>query len=62
MEIYVKDFSGTMLPRILKFCKNIGYDSLYFVIKNQPQMAYQYLYLSIFLSFQNFDILSAQYL
>ena len=42
------------MPRILKFGTNIGYDKLYCVIKNQPHMAYQFLYLSIFLSFQFF--------
>ena len=38
------------MPRILKFGTNIGYDKLYCVTKNQPHMAYQSLYLSIFLS------------
>ena len=28
MEIFVKDFSGTALPRILKFGTNIRYDKL----------------------------------
>ena len=42
------------MPRILKFGKNIGYDKLYCVLKNQPHMAYQSLYLSIFLSFQKY--------
>ena len=50
MEIFVKDFSGTTGPRILKFGTNIKYDRLYCVLKNQPYMAYQSLYLSIFLS------------
>ena len=27
------------MPRILKFCTNIGYDKLYCVLKNQPHMA-----------------------
>ena len=54
MEIFVKDFSGTTLPRILKFGTKIKYDRLYCVLKNQPHMAYQSLYLSIFLSFQQF--------
>ena len=49
---FVKDFSGTTVPRILKFGTIIGYDKLYCVLKNQPHMAYQSLYLSIFLSFQ----------
>ena len=29
MEIFVKDFSGTTQPRILKFGTNIKYDRLY---------------------------------
>ena len=29
MEIFVTDFSGTALPRILKFGTNIRYDKLY---------------------------------
>ena len=53
MEIFVKDFSGTTGPRILKFGANIKYDRLYCVLKNQPYMANQSLYLSIFLSFQH---------
>ena len=44
MEIFVKDFSGTTGPRILKFGTNIKYDRLYCVLKNQPYMAYQSLY------------------
>ena len=50
--IFVKDFSGTALPRILKFGTNIRYDKLYCVYKIQPHIAYQSLYLFIFLSFQ----------
>ena len=42
------------MPRILKFGTNMGYDKLNCVLKNQPHMAYQSLYLSIFLSFQFF--------
>ena len=42
------------MPRILKFGTNIGYDKLYCVLKNQPHMAYQSLYLSIFLSSNKF--------
>ena len=34
----------------LKFCTNFGYDKLYCVTKNQPHIAYQFLYLSIFSS------------
>ena len=52
---FVKDFSGTTVPRILKFGTNIGYDKLFCVLKNQPHMANQSLYLSIFLSFQIFS-------
>ena len=52
MEIFIKDFLATTCPRILKFGTNIGYDKLYCVLKNQAHMAYQSLYLSIFLSFQ----------
>ena len=51
---FVKDFSGTTVPRILKSGTNIGYDKLYCVLKNEPHMAYQSLYLSIFLSFQKY--------
>ena len=51
---FVKDFSGTTVPRILKFDTNIGYDKLYCVLKNQPHMAYQSFYLSIILSFQKY--------
>ena len=42
------------MPRILKFGTNIGYNKVYRVLKNQPHMAYQSLYLSIFLSFQKY--------
>ena len=56
MEIFVKDFSGTTRPRILKFGTNIRYDRLYCVLKN---IAYQSLYLSIFLSFQQFAYLNS---
>ena len=54
METFVKDFSGTTWPRILKFGTYFKYDRLYFVVKNKPHMAYQSLYLYIFLSFQQF--------
>ena len=50
MEISVKHFSGTARHRMMKFGTNIGYDKLYCVRKNQPSLAYQSLYLSIFLS------------
>ena len=42
------------MPRILKFGTHIEYDKMYCVLKNQPHMVYQSLYLSIFLSFQFF--------
>ena len=31
----MKDFSGTIMPKILKFGTNVGYDSLYCVKENQ---------------------------
>ena len=42
MELFVKDFTGTTQPRILKF----GYDTVYCVLENQPPLAYHSLYLS----------------
>ena len=56
---FVKDFSGTTIPRILKFGTNIGYDKLYCVLQNQPHMAYQSFYLSIFLSNKIFHHISS---
>ena len=48
---FVKDFSGTTCPRILKFGTKLSNDKLYLcVLKNQPHIDYQSLYLSIFLS------------
>ena len=47
---------------LLKFGTNIRYDRLYCVLKNQPHMAFQSIYLSIFLSFQHFFHLIAQHL
>ena len=52
----VKDFSGTTLPRMLKFGTKLGNDKLYCVTKNQPHIAYQSLYLSIFLSLTKFSV------
>ena len=49
---FVKDFSGTIEPRILKFGTNVGYNLLYCVRENQPPPAYHSHYLSIFLSLQ----------
>ena len=37
---FVKDFSGTAEPRILKFGSNVGYNLLYCVRENQPPPAY----------------------
>ena len=51
-EICVKDFSGTTVPRILKFGTNVGYDLLYCVRETQHAAAYHSPYLSIFLSLQ----------
>ena len=53
MEVFVKDFSVTTLPRILKFCTTNRYDKLDCVLKNQLYIAYQSLYLYIFLSLSN---------
>ena len=41
-EICVKDFSGTTVPRILKFGTNIGYDLSYCVRENQHPHAYHF--------------------
>ena len=50
--VFVKDFSGTTEPRILKFGTNVGNNLLYCVSKNQPPPAYHSLNLSTFLSLQ----------
>ena len=55
----VKNFSGTTLLRILKFCTSFGYDKLHCVLQNQPHIAYQFLYLSIFLSNKFFHHISS---
>ena len=47
---FVKDLSGTVAPRILKFGTNIEYDLLYCVKENQHPHAYHSLYLSFFFS------------
>ena len=49
---FVKDFSGTTEPRILKFGTNIGYNLLYCLRENQPPPAYHSHCLSTFLSLQ----------
>ena len=40
------------MPRILKFCTNVGYDLLHCVKENQHAAAYHFPYLFIFLSHQ----------
>ena len=53
MEIFfVKYFSATTWVRILKFGTKLDSDELYCVTKEQPHIAYQSLYLFIFLSLQ----------
>ena len=52
-EVFVKDFPITTWPRIMKFCIIIRYGKLYCVLNNQLYIAYQSLYLYIFLSFSN---------
>ena len=47
-----KDFSATAWVRILKFGTKLDSDDLYCVTKEQPHIAYQSLYLFIFLSLQ----------
>ena len=32
VELFIKDFTGTTKPRVLKFDTNIGYDKLYCVL------------------------------
>ena len=53
MDIFsVKDFSATTLVRILKLGTKLDSDELYCITKEQPHIAYQSLYLFIFLSLQ----------
>ena len=49
---FVKDFSATTWVRILKFSTKLDSDELYCVTKEHPHIAYQSLYLFIFLSLQ----------
>ena len=49
---FVKDFSATTWVRILKIGTRLDSDELYCVTKEQPHIAYQSLYLFIFLSLQ----------
>ena len=52
-NIFLKDFSATSWVRILKFGTKLDSDELYCVTKEQPHIiAYQSLYLFIFLSLQ----------
>ena len=51
-KFFVKDFSATAWVRILKFGTKLDSDELYCVTKEQPHIAYQSLYLFIFLSLQ----------
>ena len=51
-KIFVEDFSATTWVRILKFGTKLDSDKLYCVTKEQPHIAYQSLYLFIFLSLQ----------
>ena len=48
----VKDFSATTWVRILKYHTKLDSDELNCVTKEQPHIAYQSLYLFIFLSLQ----------
>ena len=54
-NFFVKDFSATTWVRILKFGTKLGSDELYCVTKEQPHIAYQFLYLFIF-SFSPMEI------
>ena len=49
---FVKDFSANTWIKILKFGTKFYSDKLYCVTKEQPHIAYQSLYLFIFLSLQ----------
>ena len=51
-KFFVKDFSATTWVRILKYGTKLDSDELYCVTKEQPHIAYQSLYLFIFLSLQ----------
>ena len=51
-KFFVKDFSAKTWVRILKFGTKLDSDELYCVTKEQPHIAYQSLYLFIFLSLQ----------
>ena len=55
---FVKDLSATTWIRILKFGTRLDSDELYCVTKEQPHIAYQSLYLFIFLSLEWKNLLS----
>ena len=50
INFFIKEFSGTTAPRILKFLINIGYSFLYHVRENQHPHAY-YLFICHFFIF-----------
>ena len=52
MKISVADFSAPIRASVLKLCTKIDSDELYCVAEKQSNIAYQSLYLLIFLSFQ----------
>ena len=56
MEISVKDFSETTLPRILKFGTKVGNEQLYCVIKNQPHSLSVPLFVHFSFSLTKFSI------
>ena len=47
---YLQVMRTSITSRTLKFGTKLGNEQLYCVLKNQPHIAYQSLYLSIFLS------------
>ena len=49
----MSDFSGTTVPRILKFGTNVGYDLLYCVKENQPPTLIITFICPFFLSLQS---------
>ena len=51
-KIFVIDLSATTWVRILKFGTKLDNDELYCVTKERPHIAYQSLYLFIFLFLQ----------
>ena len=55
-EICVKDFTGTTVPRILKFGTNVGYDLLYYVKENQYAAACHCLICRFFFSPSKFSV------